>query len=98
MKKARKKVSRKKVSRKKVSRKKVSRKKVSRKKVSRKKVISRTTDVIVKYDALVALSKLRNFARLTLDSIESKELKIKRKARARWQELRAQVEPLLTAR
>ena len=84
--------------RKKVSRKKVSRKKVSRKKVSRKKVISRTTDVIVKYDELVALSKLRNFARLTLDSIESRELKIKRKARARWQELRAQVEPLLTAR
>jgi len=94
MKKARKKVSRK-------NRKKVSRKKVSRKKVSRKKVgppISRETDVTVKFAVLEELRELRNFARLTLDSIESRELKIKRKARARWQELRAQVEPLLTAR
>ena len=70
-------------------------------KKARKKVgppISRETDLTVKFAVLEELRELRNFARLTLDSIESRELKIKRKARARWQELRAQVEPLLTAR
>ena len=52
----------------------------------------------VKFAVLEELRELRNFARLTLDSIESRELKIKRKARDRWQKLKEQVEPLLTAR